>query len=116
MTTKEIAVVGDRATAEVDFESETLTIHDVHHELRNGVWAAVVGESMQPPLEPCDPVQMVVRELEAFLQATKTRTLPSAGPVESGVNLAVLIEAIYESAARREPVRIESKLEAVTKP
>ena len=117
MTTKELAVVGERASAELDFETETLILHDVHHELRHGVWTAVVGGSTQLPVEPCDPVQMVARELEAFLQAVRTRAAGPAGPVESGVNLAVLIEAIYESASRRQPVRIEDKpLEAVAKP
>lgn len=98
MTSKEIMVVGDRATAEVDFETETLTLHDVHHELRNGVWTAVVRGATQPSVEPCDPVQMVCRELEAFLRSVKTREQTVPGPAESGLHLAVLMECIYESA------------------
>ena len=108
LTTKDIGLVGERASAEVDFETETLTIYDARHELRNGIWTAVVGDAVQPPIEPCDPVQMVSRELSAFLNAVEARQPPSAGPVESGVTLAALIEAIYESAARHEPVRIET--------
>ena len=66
----------------------------------------MVGGSAHPATEPCDPVQMVCRELTAFLQSVETRTPPMAGPVESGVNLALLIEAIYESAKRQAPVRL----------
>lgn len=106
MTTKAVSLVGAQASAELDFETETITLHDVHHEPRQGVWTAVVGGAAQLATEPCDPVQMVCRELAAFLQSVETRTLPMAGPVKSGVNLAVLIEAIYESASRREPVRL----------
>lgn len=106
LTTKEITVVGQRLTAEADFETETLTIHDAHHELRNGIWTAVVGGTMQPAVEPCDPVQMVCREMEAFLASVETRRPTVAGPVESGLNLAVLMECIYESARANAVVKV----------
>jgi predicted dehydrogenase len=106
LTTKEITVVGEKLTAEVDFESETLTLHDAHHEIRNGAWAAVVGGSTTVPVEPCDPVQMVARELASFLDNVASRKTPPAGPVESGLNLAVLMEAIYESARANTPVKV----------
>lgn len=109
MTTKEITIVGESGAAEIDYETETLTFYDAHHELRNGVWAAMVGASTQPVVEPCDPVQMVCRELEAFLASVQSRSPAVAGPVESGVNLALLMEQIYESAARRQPVRIAAE-------
>ncbi len=115
LTTKEIVIVGSKATAEADFEAETMAIHDVHHELRNGVWAAVVGDTVRQPVEPCDPVAMVSRELSAFLRSVERREAPSAGPVESGVHLAALIEAIYESAERREAVRIEPPAEVASR-
>lgn len=106
LTTKEITVVGERLTAEADFETETLTLHDVHHELKDGVWVAVVGGAVQPPLAPCDPVQMVCRELEAFLGSVETRRPTTAGPVESGLHLAALMECIYESARTNAPVKV----------
>ena len=115
MTTKEIAVMGKTATAEADFETETLVIHDVHHELKNGVWTAVNAGAKQIPLEPCDPVQMVCGELSAFLKCVETRRPTEAGPVESGVNLAVLMEAVYESAAKGAPVRLETAVGAEAK-
>jgi len=106
LTTKAITIVGERATAEADFEAETLTLYDAHHELRDGVWSAVVGDATQLPIEPCDPVQMVCRELEAFLRSVESREPPSPGPVESGLHLAMLIEHIYESARSRIPVKV----------
>ncbi len=108
LTTKDLTVVGESATIEIDYETEMLTRYDVHHELRDGVWAAIVGETIQPPLPPCDPVQMVCRELEAFLKSVQTRQPPAAGPIESGVNIAVIMEAIYESARRGSPVPVEA--------
>jgi UDP-2-acetamido-3-amino-2,3-dideoxy-glucuronate N-acetyltransferase len=110
LTTKEITIVGERLTAEVDFETETLTLHDAHHELRGGTWAAVVGASRQEPVEPCDPVQMVARELEAFLGSVKSRQPgPGAGAIDGGVQLAVLMESIYESARTGRPVAIPGR-------
>ena len=106
LTTKEITVVGERLTAEIDFETEVLAIHDAHHELKSGTWAAVIGDSSHPLVEPCSPVQMVARELSAFLGAVERRKPAGPGPVDAGVNLAVLMEAIYESARTSAPVKI----------
>ena len=106
LTTKDITIVGDRRTAEVDYETETLVVHDARHELRDGVWAAIVGSSTQVPIEPCDPVQMVARELSAFLKAVDGRQPNGPGPIDAGVNLAALIEAIYESGRRNAPVKV----------
>ena len=106
LTSKDIVVVGEALTAEADFETESLTVHDAHHELRQGTWAAIVGPASVPPIEPCSPVQMVARELEAFLACTQSRAATMAGPVESGVHLAAIMEAIYESARTHAPVKI----------
>ncbi len=106
LTSKDIVVVGEKFTAEADFETESLTVHDAHHELRDGTWAAIVGAAAVPPIEPCSPVQMVARELEAFLGSVASRTPTAAGPVESGVHLAAIMEAIYESAKTGAPVKV----------
>ena len=116
MTTKELAVVGERATAEVDFEAETLTLHDVHQEFRNGTWTPVLSGSRQIPVEPCDPVEMVCRELKGFLHCVETREPPAAGPIASGVNLALLMEAIYDSARRSAAVPVEPLPARVAQP
>ena len=106
LTSKEITVVGERWTAEVDFETETLTLHDAHHELRGGTWAAVVGASRVEPVEPCDPVQMVARELETFLTSVKSRQPGAGAGATDGVQLAILMESIYESGRTGKPVAI----------
>ncbi len=106
VTSKEVMIVGDRAAAEVDFETETLAVHDAHHELRNGVWTAVLGETRQLPVEPCEPVQMVCRELTAFLECVRTREEPSANVMGSGLMLAELMEAIYKSGRTNKPIAV----------
>lgn len=106
LTTKEITVVGEQRTAGVDFETESLTLYDAHHELRNGVWTAVVGAAARPAVEPCAPVQMVMRELAGFLHAVEVRKGSGPGPIDAGVHLAVLMEAIYESARINAPVKV----------
>ena len=108
MTTKDITVVGDKRTVEVDFENEQVMLHDVHHELRDGVWAAIVGPATQMQIEPCDPVQMVARELRAFLAAIERRQPSGPGPLDAGVRLAGLIEAIYESSRTKALVAVRA--------
>jgi predicted dehydrogenase len=107
MTTKEVVVVGARATAELDFESETLTVTQAHHEPRNQVWTPTIGPKTVLTVEKCDPAQMVARELASFLDAVRSRRPTAAGPVECGINLAVLMECLYESASKRQTVRTE---------
>lgn len=109
MTTKEMVIVGETATAEIDFEAETCFLTEVHHELTQGIWTPVRGPRTSLPVEPCDPVQMICRELEAFLKSVQTRESTVAGPVECGVHLAVLMECLYESASHHEPVRVEPR-------
>jgi len=107
MTTKRVTLVGERATAEIDFEAETLIVTDARHEFNGTTWAPVLGHPTPVALEPCDPVEMVCRELTAFIQAVEHRTPTAAGPVDSGLHLAVLMERFYESHARRQPQRLE---------
>lgn len=105
-TTKEIAVCGSKATAEIDFEQEVLHLHRVHHELRQGIWTAVVDGTETPNAGTATPVQMIVAELNAFLDAVRARRKPSANEHAAGWAMAVIVEAIYESARRGEPVRV----------
>ena len=109
MTSKEMSIVGEKRTVEADYETEALVVHDVHHKLRDNVWSAIVGPATLVPVEPCDPVQLVARELRAFLTAVKERRPTGPGPVDAGLNLAVLIEAIYESARTNAPARVSNK-------
>lgn len=107
MTTKRITLVGERATAEVDFEAETLVMTDARHAFNGTTWAPTLEQPVSVPLEPCDPVQLVSRELTAFLEAARERTPTAAGPIESGLHLAVLMERLYESVSRKQALRLE---------
>ncbi len=105
-TTKEIFVCGAKATAEVDYEQEVLHVHRVHHELRQGVWTAVVDGTETLNAGTATPVQMIVAELRAFLDAVRTRQKPSADEITAGVAMAHLVEAIYESARTGQPAAV----------
>lgn len=107
-TTKEIAVCGSAATVEIDFELEVFHLHRVHHELRQGVWTAVVDGTETPNAGTATPVQMIVAELNAFLDAVRTRRKPPANEIAAGLAMAVIVEAIYESARAGHPVPVRA--------
>ena len=102
-TTKEVAVCGSVATAEIDFEQEIVRLHRVHHELRDGVWTAVMEGTQTPNDGTASPIQMIVAELEAFLRAIDERRATDANEVVSGVAMADVVEAIYTSARSGQP-------------
>lgn len=104
MTTKEICMMGERTTIEADFEIEELSVHDVHHELRDGVWWAVRGGRHTPVVGMASPIEQVVFELQAFLESVKTRRPPAAGVVNSGVHVGKILDALYESSRARRAV------------
>lgn len=107
VTTKEAYVCGEKATLEVDFETEISTIHQVKHEVRNGtMWPAMAG-STHPNFPAASPVQMIQAELAAFLEACRTRKPQGPGPLASGVVNARIIEAAYASSKRGEAQRLE---------
>ena len=106
VTTKEISVVGSRGTIEVDYEIERVTFHDVHHAPKDGGWVVVHGGSRTPLVPPASPVDQIASELRAFLKSVQTREQPGANVVDSGLNLACLIESIYASAARRAEIPV----------
>ena len=107
MTTKEIYVCGSQATVEVDFETDNAVLHSVHHEFRQNTWAPVKSASTTINAGTSTPIQMIGDELRAFLQAIEQRQSPDTGPIGSGVVLAKLMEAIYESAATNTPVGLK---------
>ena len=112
-TSKEIFICGSEASAEVDFETEYLTVHDVHHELRDGTWTPVLASSNTARTGTATPVQMIQEELGDFLDCVRTRRRPSAGVVGSGVVLARVMEAIYQSGEQRTPISMEWTTEEV---
>ena len=106
-TSKEIFICGTGATADVDYETEYLTVHNVHHEFRGGTWAPVSSGYHTPNTGTATPVQMIQAELNDFLDCVRTRKRPSADVMSSGVVLAKVIEAIYRSAKEGVPVSLD---------
>ena len=111
-TSKEIFVCGSLATTGIDFESEFMTIHHVHQEFLNGTWTPVNAGSTTPNTDTATPVQMIQAEFKDFLDCAKNNRRPSANVVCSGIVLARVMEAIYESAKTNLPVSMDwSELE-----
>lgn len=106
-TTKQVSVSGSRATAEIDFETEQMAFHDVHQEFLNGTWTPVLKSSEVPNTATRSPLQMVQAELTSFLGAVGDRVDAGVGPVGSGVVLAKVMEAIYESARTAKRVTVD---------
>jgi predicted dehydrogenase len=106
MTTKEIFVCGSQATAEVDFETDNAVLHPVRHEFNQQTWVPVSSGSMALNGGTATPLQMICDELRAFLHAIDQRERPATGVIGSGVVLAKLMEAVYESASRGTPVAL----------
>jgi UDP-2-acetamido-3-amino-2,3-dideoxy-glucuronate N-acetyltransferase len=103
-TTKDVVVCGSRATLEIDFEQERLDVHHVRHELRDGVWTAIVDGRETPTTATMTPVQMIAAELRGFLDCVATRRRPDADAGTAGVLMADIVQAVYASAARGAPV------------
>ncbi len=107
-TSKELVLCGSQATIEADFETGTVELHRVRHELRDGVWQLANEGSARPALPAIGPVEQVKLELQAFLDCVRTRVVPEANAVDSGLRLAELMEAVYQSATQRRIVILPS--------
>jgi predicted dehydrogenase len=105
-TTKDIFVCGSKATVEADFETENLLVHNVHHEFNGNTWSPVMEGTQMPPVGTATPLQMVCAELSAFLASIAGQQRPGADVMASGVVLARVMEAVYESAQRNAPVSL----------
>jgi predicted dehydrogenase len=114
MTTKSITVVGSTKTVVADYETEKVIVYDVHHELRDGTWTAVQGDAIAPALSTASPLEQIKAELSDFLASVRDRRAPSADSVACGVNLALTIEALYQSARTRSRVQIATGQAAVS--
>ena len=106
MTTKSITVVGSQKTVVADFEAERTTMYDVHHELRDGVWTAVQGAAIAPPIPAASPLDQIKAELADFLDCVRTKRRPAADSIACGVNLAVVIDTFCRSARERQRLPI----------
>jgi predicted dehydrogenase len=106
VTTKDVFICGSSATAEIDFEQDTLHLHRVHHERRNGIWTPRMGGVETPEIESTSPIDMLMDELTDFLRSVHQRREPDAGGYDAGCVMAAVIEAAYRSAALGTPVDI----------
>jgi predicted dehydrogenase len=97
-TEKSIFVCGDQATVEADFEVETAVLHNVRHEKVDGLWRVQSDGSVAPSLPAAGPLEQIKAELTAFQKSFASRQTPSADASSAGIELAQIIEAIYESA------------------
>jgi len=111
-TSKEVFVSGSDATIEVDFETEIASMHNVHHELRNGVWTAITAGTSRPDTGTANTVQLIALELRDFVDCVGSRREPGPNMVNAGIKLGVVIEALYESVRERKPVAIQMPAEA----
>lgn len=106
-TSKDLFICGERATLEADFEAEHATLHDVRHEKVDGLWRVRSDGATTPSLTAAGPIEQIKAELTAFLESVRTREVPLANVVDSGVVLAELMEALYDSARRGLPVALK---------
>lgn len=107
MTTKCITVIGSQRTVSVDFETEEVRVYNVHHELKNGVWTAMMDDQVLPNLGSASPLEQIKSELSDFINCVKNRRRPMCNEVESGINLALIIEALYRSGRERSYLRLD---------
>lgn len=106
-TSKEIFLCGSEATAEVDFENESLTLHDVRQEFNGSTWAPVISGSRSLNVGTAGPIKMIVTEFEAFFKCIREKKSPAPNALASGIVLAKLMEALYQSSAQRKTVKLE---------
>ncbi len=104
LTTKTLEVCGSEGALEIDFQAERLIWHRVRHELQGGLWHPVFGDALIPKLEPHSAVDILASQFEEFLDHARHRTPPEADVQRCGVDMALLLEAIAESAQTHRPV------------
>lgn len=107
-TNKEIFVCGEQATLEADFEIEQVVLHHVRHERVDGLWRVNSKGASAPNLPAAGPLDQIKAELTAFLDSVRTRARPLANVTHSGVVLAEIMEALYESARLGQPVSLKA--------
>jgi predicted dehydrogenase len=105
LTTKAMEICGSEGALEIDFQAQRLVWHRVRHERGDdGLWHPVFSDALIPKLEPRGAVDVVASQLTEFLDHVEHRTAPEADVQRCGVDMAVLLEAIAESARCGVPV------------
>lgn len=104
--TKSFTVAGERGAVEVDFQTSELRLHDVHHELIDGLWRPVHNGVTAPHVTVVEPWQVVQAELDAFLASVADRTPPVADVATCGVGMARVVDAVIASSDRQQRVAL----------
>jgi predicted dehydrogenase len=104
--TKEFVVAGSEGAAEIDYQSNQLSMHHVRHELIDGLWRPNNQGVVMPHLAVVEPHQVVAAEFTAFLDAVDGKAPPLAGIDECGVGMARILDAIYRSAETERRVKL----------
>jgi predicted dehydrogenase len=109
LTTKTVDICGSEGALEIDFQAERLTWHRVRHERADdGLWHPVFNDALIPKLEPRGAVDVLASQFTEFLHHVSQRTRPEADVQRCGVDMAVLLEAIAESAHGNREVKLHS--------
>ncbi len=106
VTSKEIAVTGEAAVAEIDFAAERAAVQRGAHRPVDGIWRPDYGALEDPGWPAADPVAVVTAELAHFLDCARTRRAPPAGLRDCAVVPAAVIEAAITSARDNRVVEI----------
>ena len=107
-TRKEVIVAGRAALAELDFAAETFTLRrGAHAPAAGGAWLPQHAPREDVAILPADPVAVVAAELDAFLDAVRTRRPPEAGLRSGALAPARILDAARLSAAEGRVVALE---------
>lgn len=107
-TRKEIMVAGGAALAEIDFAAETFALRRGSHAPgQGGAWLPHHAPRADVTIPAADPVEVVVAELAAFIDAVRTRRAPEAGLRDGAVAPARILDAARLSAREMRVVALE---------
>lgn len=103
---KQLTITGDRGQASVDFMIDALATRKcLLMPQDDGSWMPLYEKPERRGFMPLSPIQGMAAQFTIFLDAIGRRVQPDAN-VQSGVAMAVLADAIFESARRKVTVVI----------
>jgi len=92
LTTKKVAVSGEKGSIEIDFQAGGIRRHDLEFAMQDGLWTPRFSEAASPGIPAAEPVAVIGFELANFIDAAQGRAKPLAD-VEDGLALAKMIDA-----------------------
>jgi len=106
ITSKEIALCGSAAVADVDFAGGRYELRRGAHREAGGQWQPDYGPATSPVVVAADVADVVAAEIGSFATALESGAATGAGFWDCGVIPALIIEAAQRSAASGEAVNI----------